>query len=707
MEANKKMDMLIRPRSVAIMGCSENNIGGRVLQNLLKSKLFHGPIYPISLKQESILGVKCYKSIADIPGDVDCCVIALRSTLIPNALDEVHAKGTQAVVMFASGFSELGIEGKKLQEVVSAKLKTYGMVSCGPNCIGLYNTEDGIYLWGDPYKLENAPGPVGIVAHSGAVSIVLSNAGRGLGYSKVISCGNEAGTSVAEYIRYLADDSQTKVIACFLETVRDPKGFQEAAKYALSKNKPILALRVGRSETGKKTAAAHSGALASSSAVTDAYFHKCGVMTVKSIDELLEACELLMKLKGHLPQSEKIGMTAISGGLLSLSSDTADDEHLQLATISQSTHEKLAKVLPIFSTPHNPLDVSIALFDPPAYQECIRIMADDPDIGMILVCQECERALLEDQDYIYWDIVKAIAELAPTLSKPLAVFSPLHGGVHPSMKKILDDAGIPLLQGLQETMRAVAILMEYTRTQKAMAAKVADCCCCTPKKLAQFHDGSSLSESEGKELLNAYGIHTAKEGIVNSAETAVKLAGNIGYPVVMKVDSPDIRHKTEAKVVKLSVSSDEEVRRTYIELLANAKNYDPSARINGISIQEMIVGGTEIILGMKNDANFGPSIMVGLGGIFVEMFKDISLRLAPVGRDTALEMIGELKGSKILMGARGRAKADINALADAIVRFSHLAIDNKAVIGEMDINPLIVLDEGKGVRAVDALVVHR
>lgn len=706
MTTREKLDLMIQPRSVAILGCSEGNMGGRVLQNMIKSPLFKGNLYPVSLKKDTLFGVKCYKKLADIPGEVDCCAIALRSTLIPDALDEVRDKGIHAVVMYASGFSEMGEEGKRLQAVVARKLKEYDIAACGPNCIGLYNTEKGVCLWGDPYKLENRPGPVGVVAHSGAVSIVLSNAGRDLGYSKVISCGNEAGTPVPEYIRYLADDDQTKIIACFLETVRDPAGFQAAVRYALSRNKPVLTLRVGRSETGKKTAAAHSGALAGSSAVTDAYFKKCGVMMVKSIDELLEACELLMKLKDKLPEKEQVAMTAISGGLLSLSSDTAEDEGVKLAVINQETHDALAKVLPVFSTPHNPLDVSIALFDPPAYQECIRIMEKDPSVGMILVCQECEQALLEDQDYIYWDIVKAVAELSGQLDKPLAVFCPLAGGLHPSIKKILDAAGVPLLQGLQETMRAVAILMEYARIRRSLREEepMEER---RPGMTAQFTSGDSLSESEGKALLKAYDIPVARDILVHSAGEAVGAADAIGYPVVMKVDSPDIQHKTEAKAVKLGVSGPEEVRAAYDELLANARAYNAEARVSGVSIQEMVAGGTEIILGMKNDASFGPSVMVGLGGIFVEIFKDISLRLAPIDLKTAHEMIGELKGRKILDGARGRAKADVDALADAIVKFSGLAMDHAGVIGEMDINPMIVLEEGKGVRAVDALVMKK
>ncbi|MCI8476792.1 MAG: acetate--CoA ligase family protein [Oscillospiraceae bacterium] len=704
MTGKEKLDRLIQPKSVAILGCSEFNIGGRVLQNLIKSTQFQGAIYPVSLKQESICGVKCYQTLADIPGPVDCCVIALRSTLIPDALAEVRDKGVHAVVMFASGFSEVGAEGKALQAVVAQKLKEYDITSCGPNCIGLYNTEQGVYLWGDPYKLENRPGPVGVVAHSGAVSIVLSNAGRDLGYSKVISCGNEAGTPVAEYIRYLADDPQTEVIACFLETIREPAGFRAAAHYALSKNKPIIALQVGRSETGKKTAAAHSGALASSSAVTEAYFKTCGVLTVKSIDELLETCALLVMCKDKLPTTQAIGITAISGGLLSLSSDNASDEHVALAEINEETRSALAEVLPVFSTPHNPLDVSIALFDPPAYRRCIEIMAQDPAVGMILVCQECEQALLEEQDYIYWDIVKTVAELK--LDKPLAVYSPLSGGLHPSMKRILDAACVPLLQGMQETMRAVALLMEYAKFRRgAVWAQTTQPR--QPKLLAEFPDSGVLSEGESKALLRAYDIPVAKEALVQSVEEAVSSAEAIGYPVVMKIDSPDIRHKTEAGVVRLNVSSSEQVQTVYEELLANAKAYDPNALIRGISIQEMVTGGTEIILGMKNDANFGPSVMVGLGGIFVEIFQDVALRLAPVSREAAYEMIGSLKGKPVLEGARGRAKADLDALADTIVKFSQLAVDNAGTIGEMDINPVLVLEAGKGVRAVDALAVKK
>lgn len=707
MTMTEKLDLMIQPRSIAILGCSENNIGGRVLQNMLKSPVWKGQIYPINLKKESIHGVKCYKKLADIPGEVDCCVVALRSTLIPNALDEMHEKGIYAAVMFASGFSEVGEEGRQLQQVVSRKLKEYGIAACGPNCIGLYNTEKGIYLWGDPYKLENRPGGIGVVAHSGAVSIVLSNSGRDIGYSKVISCGNEAGVAVHEYMRYLVDDAQTEMIVCFLETIRNPDGFMEAAQYALSKNKPVIALRVGRSETGQKTAAAHSGALATPTAVMDAFFEKCGVVTVESIDELLEACELLLKLKNNLPQAPTLGMTAISGGLLSLASDMAADEKVSFATIAPKTTEELRKVLPEFSTPHNPLDVSIALFDPAAYQECIRILAKDPAVGMVLVCQECESALLEDQDYIYWDIVKALRDVAADLGKPMAVFSPFMGGLHPSLKAILDEGGVPLTQGAQATMRAVKILYEYQSYRQRLTRQAGGAAKSGSKTQVEFGTLTSLGEGESKKLLKAYDIPVAGDALVQSAEQAVAAAEEMGYPVVMKIDSPDIQHKTEAKVVRLNVTNSDQVRTVYGELMANAAAYDAKARINGVSVQEMVVGGTEVILGMKNDPAFGPSIMVGLGGIFVEVFKDFSLRLAPIDMDTAYEMIDELKGKKVLMGARGAAEGDIEALAQTMVKLSDLAVDNADQIGELDINPILVLPKGRGVKAVDALIVKK
>lgn len=704
MAAFENIHSLMNPKSIAVVGCSENNIGGRVIQNLQRSSEYQGKIYPVNIKRDELFGLKCYKSLLDIPGHVDCCAISLRNTLVLQVVEEMHQKGIKACVIYSSGFSELGVEGQALQEKLVAKLREYNIAACGPNCLGLYNNYSGAFMWGDPVKDGNhGKGNIGIVAHSGAIALVISNSGRGLGFSSVISCGNEAGLTMGDFIRYFVDDEHTKVIVTFLETIRDPDDFADAVHLAHLKGKPVIACRVGRSETGQKTAAAHSGALATSTDIVDAYFAKHGVLQAFSIDEILEMSELMQRIGVKEFVGSKVALLSVSGGLLSLSSDIAEDEGVKFAQISEATKEKLRDALPSFGTPNNPQDVPTGLFDLESYKSCIKAMDADPEVGMILICAETEAFLIEGQDYIYWDVVCAVSEIAGDLEKPIVVYCPLSGGLHPSLKNILHKANVPLLQGIQESMHAVDSYFKWASYQKTpnLGQEEVD----SERRDFDFGEGTSLSESRSKELLKTYEIATPKEYLVDTEEDAISAANQIGFPLVMKVDSPDIPHKTEAKVVALGIADEEDVRSTFQKLVDNAALYDPEAVINGISMQEFVEGGVEMLVGVKNDPLYGPVVLLGMGGIFVELFKDYAMRLAPINLNQAYEMISELKGAQLLHGFRGSSEADIESLADLLVRVSHLAIYHKEKIGELDINPLKVLPKGNGVKAVDALVV--
>ena len=701
MTAHDNIQYLLNPGSIAILGCSAANAGGTTLQNLLNNH-YPGKLYPIHPKHEEVLGQKCYQSLADIPGEVDCCVIALNSKLILGALEQLRQKGVKAAVMYASGFAEMGEEGRALQREISEKLAEYGIAACGPNCLGLINVQENIPMYSASVDITGLAGPIGLVAHSGSACIAMTSAARGIGFSTIVSCGNEAGLSVADYLRYMLKDERTAILTCYLEAIRDPQGLAEVAGLAVKRNKPLIVLRVGRSETGQKTAAAHSGALASSTAVIDAYFRKNHILTANSFDELFEMCEILLKLKDNPPLTERIGLTAISGGQLGFSSDIAAEESVAFAEISQLTKDKLAGILPAYATAGNPLDVTTALFEPETYKKCIRALAADEDVGMVLVCQDAERGLEKHQSELYQQIMTGLSLAAQAIGKPMAAFSPLSAGLHPLLKDIMDKAGIPLMQGANESMHAVRALLTWARYRREALAN-------HPKATAgisfDFGEKDSLSEGESKKLLAAYGIPIAKDLLVHNEEEALAAAEEIGYPVVLKVDSPDILHKTEAGIVALNLTDSAMVSQAYQRIIAHAKSYNSKARINGVSVQEMVPKGVEMLLGVKNDPIFGPAVMVGVGGVFVEIFKDVALRLAPLDKAAVEEMIGELRGKKMLYGARGAAPSDMEALTDAILKVGQIAVDHAGCLAEMDINPLIVLE--KGVKAVDALVVPK
>jgi acyl-CoA synthetase (NDP forming) len=705
MDTGNNIQYLMRPSSIALLGCSESNVGGQTLKNLL-SNGYQGKLYPVHPKHETVCGVACYKSLMEIPDDVDCCLVALRSTLCEGAVDEMKEKGVKAAVFLASGFSEVGKEGRELQKRLTEKLRESGIAACGPNCLGFINFHDNVLLYSAATDISSLKGPIGLVSHSGSICIAFQSAHRGAGFSYNISCGNEAGLSVPDYFRAMIEDEHTEIIVGFLEAIRDPEGLKEVAKLAVERNKPIIILKVGRSEVAQKTASAHSGALASPANVSDAFFRQNHILQVNSFDELNETCELLLKLKNiPLAGPAKVSMTAISGGQLGFCSDVAAEQGLTFANIGEEAKGRIRAALPDFATAKNPLDVTTALFDTDAYQECVRALAADEETGLIMICQDCEANMCADEIGLYRHIVQALCKVRDEIDKPMAVFSPLSSGLVQEYADTFAEHGIPLLQGAHESMRAAALYFQWMQYRKEVAEELpAE----SGEKIPfEFGTDRSLSERASKALLSAYGIPVAADILAGSKEAAVAAAENIGYPVVMKIDSADILHKTEAKVVKLGVGSAEEAARVYDELMANAHAYNPKARINGVSVQEMVDKGVEVMLGMKSDPVFGPCVMVGIGGIFVEIFKDMSLRLAPVDKSTAMEMIQSLKGKKLLYGARGAEPADVDALCDTIVKFSRLAYDYQDRIAEMDINPIIVLADGKGVKAVDALVVQR
>lgn len=703
MDSLKNIRYLLHPRSIAILGCSEKNVGGSVLENLLRNK-YAGNIYPVHPRNTSVFGVKCYTKLADIPDKVDACLVALRSDLVLSSIEEMHEKGVPAAVFLASGFSEIGPEGKQLEEKISRKLAEYKIAACGPNCLGLINVHEGVTMYSAATDITDLKGRVGIVSHSGSVCISFLSAARGEGFSYIVSCGNEAGLTVADYFRAMIMDDKTEVIVGFLEAIRDPEGLKEVAKLAVQKNKPIIVLKVGKSEIAQETAAAHSGAMASSSDITDAFFKQNHILQANSFDEINEACELLLRLKDQpVPKNNKVGMTAISGGQLAFCADAALQKNVEFGSISEQTQSRISSILPSFATAKNPLDVTTALFEPDQYQECIRALAADDDIGLMLICQDAQAHMYHKEVALYRRILQAICEVQTDIETPLAVFSPMSAGLQKEFSNILLSANIPLTQGAHQTMHAVKIYFEWMRFQqrKMQPANKTR----YGKIDFEFTAEKNLSEHESKELLSAYGINVAKDILVKSPIEAVKAANEIGYPVVLKVDSPDILHKTEAGIIKLNVNSAEDVCEAYDEIMENARAYNKSVRINGVSVQEMVSQGVEILLGGKCDPIFGASVLVGIGGIFVEIFRDYSLALAPVDLEAAYRMINSLKGKELLYGARGTDISDVDALADALVKLSRLMHDHKDRIQELDINPLVVLD--KGVKVVDALVVQK
>ncbi|SEB42996.1 acetate--CoA ligase family protein [Rhodococcus jostii] len=695
---------LMAPRSIAILGCSENNAGGTALQNLLANG-YKGRIYPVHPAHDSVAGLDAYPTLESIPADVDCCIIALRAELVPDAIDQLHAKGISAAVIFASGFGELGEHGNAIQADLSRKLAEYGIAACGPNCLGVLSFEHHTAMYYAGIDLEGRRGPIGFVSHSGSSCIAVTNADRGTGFSYVISCGNEAGLSVADYVRFLADDPATEVIGLHLEAVRDAAGLAEAARYALTQNKPVVVLKLGRTDAGQRTAAAHSGALATPHALAEAYFARHGMILVDSLEEFLETCELMVHLRSNPPTSDGVAVTAVSGGMAGLSADIGTESGVRFAALTDQTRQALTHTLTAHSTPANPLDVTLALNDPAAYRRCIEILDEDPTVGLIVVCQGAEPGLNEQQRALYAPIGHMVADLSATIRTPIVSFSPVAGGLEPTFNRLLRSAGVAHLMGAVASLKAVRNGVAWCRGREQSLVPP-HTSIAAPTRLP-LGDQKTLSEHRGKQLLASYGIATPKEIMVNSASEAAEAADQLGYPVVLKVDTPDITHKTDAGIVALGLTTSTQVRDAYTTIVENAHRYAPGARINGVSVQELVRPGIEMMIGVKNDPMLGPAVVVGAGGIYTEILNDVAVRLAPITPQQAEDMITSLRSYPLLRGARGTAPADVKALTDAVHAVGALAWHYRDEIEELDINPAVVLDEGSGLVALDALVVRK
>ena len=702
---------LLAPRAIAVVGASDRPGAGSLVLDNLRQLGFPGPVYPVNPKYSELAGWRCYPSLRDLPGPVDSVAILLGYQRVLPVLQEAAAIGARGAWSLASGFGEAGPAGEALQAEVAAFCHEHSIALCGPNCIGVVNfhARAATYSVALPPSAMT-PGHVGAVVQSGAVCLGLANAARGLGFSTLISSGNEAALDNADYIAYLADDPQTRVILAFIEGFRRPERFMAAAAKAFAAGKPLLVVKVGRSAVAQRATRAHTGSLAGADAVHDAVFRKLGVVRLDDLDELLEAAELF--LKAPLPAGRGVGLLTLSGGQIGLIGDLMAGLDLELPELSPDAHAALEQILPPYSSIANPLDAWGAGNFEETYPACTRIVADEPRIHLIGVARDSSPGIAEREVAQSIVIVEAAAKAASAAGKPVVVFANIANGIEPAVKARADVLGLPLLQGTRASLRAMEALIRYAerRRQPSEPSGPGPVPAAEAAGLRHWLAGQpgSLTESAGKRLLAAYGIRVTREALATSSDDAVRLAAELSGPVVLKIASPDILHKTEAKGILLGLQAPEQVRAGFERILANARAYDPHARLEGVLVQEMVPpGAVEVIVGSSVDPEFGPVVVFGMGGVLVELIKDATLRLAPVTVAEAAAMVAETRGAALLHGFRGAPPADLDALAAAIVRLSHLAYDFRNEIVAVDVNPLMVLPAGHGIVAADALVVRK
>ncbi|WP_176513064.1 acetate--CoA ligase family protein [Pseudomonas faucium] len=699
-----RFEHFFNPRTLAVIGASQDlaSISGQPIAHLL-AKGFTGQILPVNPRYTEVAGIACYPDVAALPETPDVAVIAVAAQRVAGVLDELGKKRCGHAVILSSGFAEAGEDGARAQREITAIAQRFGMQVTGPNCQGYMNISDGIHVgFGAPYGLTYRKGHLSLTSQSGAFgnSILMLASQEGIGFRHYVSTGNESVTTSLDFMDAMIDDPDTHVIAGYVEGFQDAQRLLPIARRALMAGKPLLIWKVGTSEAGARAAASHTANLGGAMALYRAAFRQSGIIEVKDVGDLADCGKAL--LSRRLPKGNRLAIVTISGGAGIAMADGAADGHLAMPALSAHTVAALKAVLPSFAAIANPLDVTASLLnDAKLLRVTLETLADDPQVDMIGL------ALAAASGKLAVELAEEIVRISTTRDIPILVAWNADPATVKQAYDILDTAGIPRYQSPVRCARGASALWAFTQARKQIAVELkepAQVLHSAEARAALQGRHSDLTEFEAKKILAAYGIGVTREGLARDPAEAVRIASALHGPVVLKVQSPDIPHKTEAGAVQVGIQGDAQVASSYNQIIANVAAHDAKANVDGVLIQEMVSDGIEMILGINNDPLFGPAVMVGFGGIFAEVWKDVSFRLAPITRSQAYSMVRELRAFAILDGARGRPKADLEALVDTLMRLSALAIDLKDSIQELDINPLFVMSAGKGVKAGDALI---
>lgn len=687
------LDRLFNPRSVAIVGADPNfrRMGGRPVHYLKQN--FAGPVYPVHPELDEVQGLKAYRSLADIPGPVDQVVLVQPAEKMPAAIDACVAKGAGAALIFGGGYAEMNTDrGRELQAIILRKCTDAGMRLMGPNCAGIVGLRNGVWSSYSAAVSFEVPelGNVGIASQSGAIGAMLwiQAARRGVRFSRWVATGNEADVDVAACIAFMAQDPETKVILAYLESAKNGERFREALKLAHEAGKPVIVLKGGASDVGAATAASHTGSLAGIDAVYDAVIAEGGAYRARTAEEMLDLAYALAL--SPPPPGRRVRAISGSGGVNVLIADVARPAGLEFPRLSDEAQAAVKKIVPLAGT-HNPVDtlgfIANSFETMPKITEAV-LLDDDFDIFL-------NHLTTAAYDETYVDLLLSSSiETKKKIGDRTLILTML---APPDVKAKLEAEGIVLFEDVERAMRCcgqIAIIRD--RLAKPLAADIPVPRLSLPKGV--------LDEAAARDLLEGAGIPFPVQHLVTSAQAAVNAAREIGVAVALKVVSPDIAHKTEAGGVALDVTADG-AAAAYDKIMASVAKAKPGAKITGVTVSPMIAGGVECVMGVVNDLTFGPVAMFGLGGIFVEVLRDVAFRPAPFDEKAAEETIRAIKGFALLDGARGRPRMDIAALARSLSALSRFGAAHAADIDSIDINPFIALTDGGF--AVDALIVPR
>jgi acetyltransferase len=703
--SHSELVRLIDPKVVAVVGASETpgSFGQRTLANMSE---FAGKVYAVNPKYRNLFDRPCVPSLGDLPEAPDCVILCVARPMVEGMVKAAGAVGAGGAIVYASGFSETGKpERVEEQERIVAAARRLGVRIAGPNCVGLANTQTraGLNFMPDYGRMGHRRGPVAIVSQSGALGYtVLQGMQRGIGFSKYLAAGNSSDVDVCDFISFLADDEQTRAIVCLFEGVKDGARFLAAARKARDAGKALVVYKAGASEASRKAALSHTGTMVGSYQAYAAAFEEVGSVATDNLESVLELASLFAK-SGAPTRGRGVGVLATSGGAAVICADKAERHGVPLPALAAKTAEALNKVVPDFGSVANPSDLTAeVLKTSETFGYCLDAFLTDPSFSALVMPMVFAHASSSGAR------AAAVVQAAKRTDKPLAVIWMNEWLQGPGSEVFDADPRVSTFRSVDRcfaALRAWSDWHEFGRHQPSASRRSAMRAAAAARKIIArgASSGTALSETESKAVLAAYGVRVPDEAIASDPDAAAAAAKRIGFPVALKISSKDILHKTEVGGIRLGVSSEEAAREATREILASSRKHKPEARIDGVSVQQMLTGGGEIVIGVKRDPQFGPLIAVGMGGVLVELLQDAAVRLAPVSDRSARAMVESLKGYKLLKGYRGAEGVDLNSLVDVICRVSELADDLKDLIEEIDVNPVIV--SATGAVAADALVV--
>ena len=692
--------VFLSPTSIAIIGASdkEGSVGRAITSNIMKG--YKGTIYPISPTRDTVFDKKAYKTVLDVSEQIDLAVIITKNTIVPTVLEECGKKGIKGAIVITAGFKEVDEEGAKLEQQLKEIAKKYNIKVIGPNCLGVMNLAPKTMMNSTFLKITPKSGEIALVSQSGAIcaALVEDASAQGIGFSAVVSMGNKADMNEIDVLEMLANHEQTKVIVMYLEDMGDGQKFLKICKN-ITKNlkKPVLVLKSGRSPEGAKAAMSHTGALMGSDEIYEALLKQSGAIRVDTMGELFDYATAFSKQP--LPLDGDLVIVSNAGGPAIISTDACSKLGIKMAKIDD-IRPKIDAVIPPWGSSRNPVDI-VGDADYNRFNNVLENVLSHKNVGTVIAM--CTPSATLDYNKLAEVIVSMSKKYKKTI---LASLMGLDEGI--KNRQIMAEGGVPYYTYAEAAIQTLKAMLRFVEWIKSPEGKIVTFKVDTNKAKKIFdkvkqEKRQNLLEEEGQEVLRAYGLPLPQSALAKTEQEAVKIAKKIGYPVVLKIASPQIIHKSDAGGVKVNIQNDKDVHSAFKEIIKNAKKYSKNAVIQGVLVVEMVKGGKEMIIGSKQEPGFGPVLMLGMGGIYVEILKDVTFRLAPVTDKEAEDMIASIKTKKLLEGVRGEKPSDLAKLSECIQRLSQLVTDFTE-IKELDMNPVLVMEKGKGCKILDVRI---